>query len=77
MIKPEKERYLEMPTIAYYAITMDWVLLIKEIKYGINDKIVFVDGDKVRCVALLARANGESYFRYNGMRINLSDCPRV
>lgn len=79
MTKQEKQRYMEMPSVAYYSGFGG--IEIKEIQYGIEDYVVFVanawyPGRTVHRVKINYTWSRPS-FRYHLLTIHFDECLRM
>lgn len=78
MTKHEKQKYISADTVAYYTGCSG--LAIKKIEYGIDDYIIFTDGNfcgkQTAHRAKVYYAN-RPYFRYHDYTIHLDECIRA
>ena len=73
----EKQKYMEMPTIAVYSFGLAG-LEIKAIEYGFDDYAIYIGTDnKVHRSKIYTAPSGQNYFRYGNNTICLDECMRV
>ena len=74
MTKSEKQKIMEMPTVAVYSMGLAG-LEIKNIEYGIEDYIVFVaPGGTVHKRKIYTAPSGQTYFRFGNITVCTDEC---
>lgn len=77
MTRQDKQRYMEMPTVAVYSFGLAG-LEIKAIEYGIEDYVIYIGTDKkIHRSRIYTAPSGQFYFRYGRWRICFDECMRV
>ena len=77
MKKIEQEKYLNLPTIAYWSVFNG--VEVKKIEYGINDYCICVcdawtKARKVHRLKIRTNNNGYNYILINNTRLFFDDC---
>lgn len=79
MKKEEKQKFLAMPSIAYYSGFGG--IEIKNIVYGIEDYAVYVAGawinNKTVHKSKIYFYGDDIFFKYHGTKISLNECIRM